>query len=128
MKLKLGVADADLQVIGESFTRREEQSEQTMWDYFAENSGKCFQNQTPATGIDRYHHWREDIEIMKELGIKHYRTSVSMARILKRNGDTNIKAVEWYRQYFNALRSAGITIYATLYHWELPQYLSETGG
>ncbi len=125
---QFGVADADLQVIGEENTIREEGSEQTMWDHFAKTSGKCARNESPAEGIDRYHRWEEDIEIMKQLGVKQYRTSVSMARLLKRDGSINTKAVAWYKTYFKALQQAGITIYGTLYHWELPQFLNEKGG
>lgn len=125
---RFGIADADLQVIGEKHTNAEEQSERTMWSYFAEHSGKCFQNQGPEEGVDRYHLWKEDIELMKRLGVKHYRTSVSMSRILKANGQINGKAIAWYTNYFKALKAAGISIYATLYHWELPYYLHESGG
>ncbi len=123
-----GVADADLQVIGEDNTIREEQSEKTMWYDFAEHSGKCHNNDSPAIGIDRYHKWNDDIELMKHLGVRHYRTSISMSRILHKDGSVNTKAVAWYRNYFAALQKAGIHIYATLYHWELPYYLHETGG
>lgn len=125
---KFGVADADLQVIGEDNTRKYEGSEPTMWNYFARSSGKCYKNQTPGTGVDRYHRWKEDIEIMKKMGVKQYRTSISMSRILKKNGEINAKAIAWYTQYFKSLKKAGITIYATLYHWELPQHLNAQGG
>lgn len=125
---KFGVADADLQVIGEDNTRKYENSEPTMWSHFAQTSGKCYKNQTPGQGIDRYHLWKGDIDIMKTMGIRHYRTSISMSRILKENGKVNSKAIAWYSQYFKALRKVGINIYVTLYHWELPQYLNAQGG
>ena len=127
-KFTLGVADADLQVIGENAVRKEEKSQPTMWYHFAQSSGKCFQNDTPGIGIDRFHRWRQDIDIMKQIGIKHYRTSVSMSRILKQNGETNGNAITWYKNYFKALKRAGIHIYATLYHWELPLFMHEQGG
>ncbi len=125
---KFGIADADLQVIGEDNTKKLEGSEETMWYNFAEHSGKVHQNQTPGAGIDRYHLWKTDIEIMKKMGIKHYRTSISMSRTLDQNGTENTKAIQWYEKYFKAIKSAGISIYPTLYHWELPQYLLEEGG
>lgn len=125
---RFGVADADLQVIGEANTRKFDHSEETMWHYFAQNSGKCFQNQTPDEGIDRYHLWQEDIGIMQRMNVTNYRTSVSMSRLLKHNGDVNKSALEWYTNYFKTLRQANISIYATLYHWELPQFLSQQGG
>ncbi|OGG11472.1 hypothetical protein A2Z00_02910 [Candidatus Gottesmanbacteria bacterium RBG_13_45_10] len=123
-----GVADADLQVIGEKYTCAEEKSVRTMWSYFAQHSGKCFQHQGPEEGIDRYHKWQDDIRLMSSLGVKHYRTSVSMSRILKENGEVNRNAVTWYTNYFKTLKKNGIAIYATLYHWELPLYLHEIGG
>ena len=124
LPLKLGVADADLQVIGEDYTIAEEGSEPTMWRTFTEERGIP----TPGVGIARYHHWREDIALMARMGVQHYRTSVSMARTLTRDGGVNGRAIEWYKRYFGALKERGISVCATLYHWELPQYLSSLGG
>lgn len=125
---EFAVADADLQVIGERYCLERENSEPTMWKHFAESSGKVHNNSTPDQGVNRYELWREDIEILKELGVKSYRTSVSMSRTLKKDGSINREAVEWYRTYFKALREARIKVFVTLYHWELPQYLHEEGG
>ena len=118
---RFGVADADLQVIGEDHTIAEEGSEPTMWLNFTRTRNMP----TTGPGIDRYHRWREDIEHLQRLGVRHYRTSVSMARTLTRDGGVNEKGVEWYKRYFAALKDSGISVYATLYHWELPQYLNE---
>lgn len=125
---KFGVADADLQVIGEKHTLENENSEPTMWTHFAKTSSRVYENTPPLIGIDRYHQWKSDIELLKGLGIKHYRTSISMARVMTRDRKPNHKALDWYKRYFTHLRKNGIKIYATLYHWELPQYLSEKGG
>jgi beta-glucosidase len=127
-RFSFGVADADLQVIGEEHTLAHEGSQPTMWSRFAEDSGKCFNREGPGRGIDRFHRWEEDAQILIDLGIRHYRTSVSMARVLNRDGSVNPRAIEWYRRYFARLKSAGFTIYATLYHWELPQAVLEQGG
>ncbi|MEN9407065.1 MAG: hypothetical protein RLZZ455_281 [Candidatus Parcubacteria bacterium] len=125
---KFGVADADLQVVGERFAVSEEQSSPTMWTHFAKNSHKVFNNDTPEPGIDRYHRWEEDVELMKAMGAKHFRTSVSMARLMNPDGTVNSSAATWYINYFKALKKADITTYATLYHWELPMWLFEKGG
>ncbi|EKE25305.1 MAG: hypothetical protein ACD_5C00218G0001, partial [uncultured bacterium] len=125
---RFGVGDSDLQVIGEDNTRKYEDSLPTMWNYFAKNSGKCFKNQTPGAGIDRYHYWKDDLALMQELGINDYRTSISISRTLKENGDINPKAINWYKNYFKHAKSLNIRVLATLYHWELPQYLSASGG
>lgn len=124
---KFGVADADLQVIGEENTLKYENSQKTMWTQFAEN-GKTFQNQSPLPGIDRYHRWKDDIALIAGLGTKHYRTSISMARTMTPDKKVNTKAIKWYKAYFKELKKQGISIYATLYHWELPEYLSKKGG
>lgn len=124
---RLGIADADLQVIGEAATRKFEHSQETMWSVFAKQ-GRTWQGDGPDVGIDRYHRWKEDAELMAQLGVKHYRTSVSMSRLLHADGSVNKKALEWYRAYWTYLRSQGIAIYATLYHWELPARLAEKGA
>lgn len=123
-EFRFGVADADLQTIGEDYTIAEEGSELTMWRHFTEERGLP----TPGPGIDRYHRWREDSDQIRRMDARHYRTSVSMSRTLMQNGGVNLRAIEWYRLYFETLKEGGISIYATLYHWELPQYLNERGG
>lgn len=123
-----GVADADLQVIGEQHTLAQENSCPTMWSHFAKHSGKCHENESPMVGVDRYHRWQEDVGLIAELGVSAYRCSISMSRLLTEAGTVNEKAVAWYRDYFQALQAANIKVYATLYHWELPQFLQAQGG
>ena len=125
---KFGAAEADLQVIGEQNTLDLEKSQPTMWLNFSQTSPDVYKNQTPLAGIDRYHRWQEDIELMQQLGLKHYRTSVSMARVMTVDKKPNKKAIEWYQKYFSALTKAGISVYITIYHWELPHALSKRGG
>ncbi|OGG19078.1 hypothetical protein A3D78_04335 [Candidatus Gottesmanbacteria bacterium RIFCSPHIGHO2_02_FULL_39_14] len=127
-KFIFGVADADLQVIGEQNTLKNEKSEPTMWTHYAKTSGKVYQNFTPLDGIDRYHKYKQDIEIMKNMGIRNYRTSVSMSRVLNRDKKPNYEALKWYSNYFKLLKKNGFNIFITLYHWELPQFLSTVGG
>ncbi len=123
-----GVTDADAQVMGEKFTVENESAEPTVWKKFSTIPGKVYQGQTNDIAIDRYHRWKEDIEWMKKLGIKDYRTSVSMGRTITRDKKPNVKALEWYKTFFKAVNDAGIKVYATIYHWDLPQYLSDNGG
>ena len=123
-----GIGDADLQVISEAQTLKKENSLPTTWTSFAKRSDKVFQNQTPLSGVDRYSMWEEDAEIIKNLGVKHYRTSVSMSRLLKADMSVNYSAVKWYKNYFSKLKSNGISVCATLYHWEIPEILNKIGG
>lgn len=98
-----------------------------MWDAFA-RSGRTHHSQGPGEGIDRFTRWKEDAELMVKMGFMDYRTSVSMSRVLNRDGTVNGKAVAWYRQYWGFLRENGVRVYATLYHWELPEWLNQEGG
>jgi beta-glucosidase len=122
-----GVADADLQVIGEDACVLNEGAQPTMWSAFAAQ-GRTWNCDSPARGIDRYHQWKSDADLMTAFNVRNYRTSVSMSRLLTPSGAVNKAAVEWYRAYWSYLRSKGVRIYATLYHWELPQSLVEKGG
>lgn len=124
-----GIADSDLQVISEDISRELEDSCPSMWSEFASKAGNVFQGHSPLSGSpDRYSRWREDAELISGLGVTSYRTSVSMCRILKPDLSINVRAVRWYREFFSAIKSAGVSLQVTLYHWELPQFLSERGG
>jgi beta-glucosidase len=105
----VAVADADYQVRGPG-------QRPTIWDVFTQK-----RKLTPAgNGINRDHLWQEDIDLMKQLGVSDYRTSISMSRTLNQDGTVNHRETEWYKMYFEALRAAKIKVYATLFHWEAP--------
>ncbi|HEY1557575.1 MAG TPA: family 1 glycosylhydrolase, partial [Kofleriaceae bacterium] len=123
---RFGLGDSDLQVIGERHTLEHEASEPTMWLRFAEARGA--EADTTLAGVDRYHLWEADLDLLAELGIRHFRTSASVARVVRRDGTPNERAIEWYRTFLGGLRSRGIRTYVTLYHWELPQFLQDRGG
>ncbi len=119
-----GVSEADLQIVGETIARKKEHSEETAWQALTHKTGR-----PPVdNAIERYSRWKEDMEWFKNLSVKHYRISISMSRTLHKNGSPNIEALTWYKNYFKALNKQGIKIYATLYHWEMPQYVYEKGG
>jgi beta-glucosidase len=78
---------------------------------------------------DHYHRWREDVAIMKELGLKSYRFSVSWSRVLPEGtGRVNEAGLHFYVQLCDALLEAGIKPLVTLYHWDLPTALYRKGG
>ena len=77
---------------------------------------------------DHYHRWEEDIQLMKAMGLKHYRFSVSWPRLVPLGnasaaGSVNLKAVAFYNRLIDGLLAADITPVVTLYHWDLPQAL-----
>jgi beta-glucosidase len=122
--MRFGVADSDLQVIGEARCIEAEQSQPTMWSAFAQKNGLC----PPNVGSYRYDRWEEDADLMVSLGVKHYRTSISWARVLTERDTPNEKALKWYENFFKVLRAREILIYPTLYHWELPNRVAQEGG
>jgi len=82
-----------------------------------------------ATGnvaCDHYHTWRSDIALMKSMGLKNYRFSISWPRVVptgKVAEGINGKAIDFYNSLIDGLLDAGITPFVTLYHWDLPQAL-----
>lgn len=78
---------------------------------------------------DHYHRFKEDVALMKELGIKAYRFSIAWSRILPNGiGEVNQKGIDFYNELIDELVGAGITPIVTMYHFDLPLALHEQGG
>lgn len=78
---------------------------------------------------DHYHHYKEDVKLMAELGLKAYRFSISWARILPEgDGKVNEKGVEFYKNLIDELINYGIEPIVTMYHFDLPYALHQKGG
>lgn len=80
------------------------------------------------TACDHYHRYREDVALMKKLGLSSYRFSVSMCRVMPEMGKINPKGLQFYKDLVAELRAADIEPLITLYHWDLPQWAQEQGG
>ena len=79
-----------------------------------------------SVAVDFYHRYKEDIQLMKECGLKSFRFSISWARLLPQGiGEVNPKAVAYYNDVINTLIENGITPIVTLYHFDFPQVLIE---
>ena len=92
-----------------------------IWNVFAKEKGRIVGGHTGDTACDHYHRYREDVAMMKEMGIKAYRFSVDWSRVLPEGkGRVNEAGVAFYSNLIDALLEAGIEPYITLYHWELP--------
>lgn len=75
---------------------------------------------------DFYHHYKEDIALMKEMGLMMYRFSISWARIIPDgDGEVNQKGIDFYNDVIDTLLEAGIEPFVTLYHFDLPYALVE---
>ncbi|XP_034702936.1 beta-glucosidase 12-like [Vitis riparia] len=80
---------------------------------------------------DFYHHYKEDVHIMKELGMDAFRFSISWSRVLPRgklSGGVNKKGIDFYNNLINELLSKGLQPYVTIFHWDLPQALEDEYG
>jgi beta-glucosidase len=99
------------------------------WDRFSHTVGKVKGGATGDIACDQYHHYREDIAILKQLNQKSYRFSTSWARIQPAgSGPVNQKGIDYYSRLTDALLEAGIRPFCTIYHWDLPQALEDRGG
>lgn len=99
-----------------------------IWDTFTEE-GRILDGHTSYTACDHMHRYREDYALMRMLGIKAYRFSISWARLIPEGtGKVNEKAVALYRDMIAEMKKNGIEPYLTMYHWEFPQALQDKGG
>jgi beta-glucosidase len=99
------------------------------WDLFCKKPGAVFEGNTGDVACDHYHRYAEDVALLKELGVKSYRLSLSWTRILPQGrGSINEKGLDFYKRLLDELGRAGIAPMVTLFHWDYPQALFEKGG
>jgi beta-glucosidase len=121
-----GVATAAYQIEG---AVSEDGRKPSVWDTFSHTPGRVQQGHTGDMACDHYHRFEEDVKLMVELGIKHYRFSISWPRIMPDGrGAVNEKGVDFYRRLADTLLKNGITPHATLFHWDSPQALEDLYG
>ena len=101
----------------------------SIWDTFCREPGRILHGDTPARACEFYHRWRDDLGLMKEIGLQAFRFSVAWSRVLPEGtGRVNPAGMDFYQRLVDGLLEAGIRPYLTLYHWDLPQALFERGG
>ena len=101
---------------------------ESVWDSKF-TKGKTLGDMNGKIACDHYHRYKEDVALLKDLGIKNYRFSVSWSRIFPDGtGDINPQGVEFYKNLIDELINAHITPWVTLFHWDLPRKLYEKGG
>uniref|UniRef100_A0A8C7XBU6 Cytosolic beta-glucosidase n=1 Tax=Oryzias sinensis TaxID=183150 RepID=A0A8C7XBU6_9TELE len=103
----------------------------SIWDVFSHRKGNILSNETGDFSCESYHKVKDDIGLMRELKLNHYRFSISWPRILPRgtiSEHVNEKGIQFYNDLINKLLDNKITPMVTLYHWDLPQVLQEKYG
>lgn len=122
-----GVSTAAYQIEG---AWNEDGKSEHIWDRFCHEGGHVDLNATGDVACDSYHKWRDDVTILNEVGVNHYRMSLSWSRLVPNplTGVVNKAAVAHYLQVLAALKQAGIKPLVTLFHWDLPQILEDHGS
>ncbi|HEX4702607.1 MAG TPA: GH1 family beta-glucosidase [Pseudonocardiaceae bacterium] len=101
----------------------------SIWDTFCRVPGVIDNGDTGDIACDHYHRWRHDIGLMRELNLQAYRFSIAWPRVMPTGTDrVNLAGLDFYDRLVDGLLDAGIRPYATLYHWDLPQALQDSGG
>ncbi|MGB3496174.1 MAG: GH1 family beta-glucosidase [Elainellaceae cyanobacterium] len=121
-----GAATASYQIEGAS---QKDGRKPSVWDTFSAIEGNVLNGDTGAIACDHYHRYRDDVKLMAELGIKHYRFSIAWPRIIPEGrGSVNAEGLDFYSHLVDELLAHGITPHATLYHWDTPQALDDAYG
>jgi len=102
---------------------------ESIWDRFSHEGDHILNGDTGDIACDFYHRYKEDIALMKQMGVQAYRFSLSWSRILPEGvGRVNQKGIDFYNAVIDELLRNGIQPYITLYHWDFPQALQDRGG
>jgi len=101
----------------------------SIWDTFSADADNIADGTTGAVACDHYHRYAEDVALMADLGVRAYRFSIAWPRIQPTGeGPGNADGIAFYDRLVDALLERGIEPAATLFHWDLPQALQDTGG
>lgn len=121
-----GVATASYQIEGAAY---EDGKGLSVWDMFCRKEGTIWQGQSGDVACDHYHRYKEDVGLMREIGLKAYRFSISWPRVLPEGvGAVNEAGLGFYDRLVDELLAGGITPYVTLFHWDYPHDLYCRGG
>ena len=121
-----GAATAAYQIEG---AWNEEGKGESIWDHFSHTPGKITNGDNGDVACDHYHRYPEDISLMRQIGLKAYRFSVSWPRILPAgSGIVNSAGLDFYDRLVDGLLAANIEPFITLHHWDYPKVLYERGG
>jgi len=101
----------------------------SIWDEFCKRPGAVHEAQTAQIACDHYRRYSEDVALMRSLGLRAYRLSISWPRVLPDGvGRINEQGLAFYDRLIDALLEAGIEPWVTLFHWDMPEALFCRGG
>ena len=121
-----GAATASYQIEGAA---SEDGRGESVWDRFSATPGKVRGGDSGAVACDFYHRYRDDIRLMRELGLDAFRFSIAWPRVIPDGrGAVNAAGLDFYDRLVDELLANGIEPFATLFHWDTPQALEDAGG
>ncbi|MET7671269.1 GH1 family beta-glucosidase [Micromonospora luteifusca] len=121
-----GAATSAYQIEGAA---KEDGRGESVWDTFSRVPGRIRNGDTGDVAADHYHRYAEDLDLMRDLGLRSYRFSISWPRIQPDGtGAPNQRGLDFYRRLLDGLHERGIAPMATLFHWDLPQALQDADG
>mgnify|MGYP000138510830 CR=1 FL=1 len=119
-----GTATSSFQIEGDAHHRG-----RSIWDDFCNIPGAILDNSDGLIACDHVNRYKEDVALMKEMGVDSYRFSISWPRIIPDgSGEVSKEGIAFYRNLLKELNAQGISPMATLYHWDLPSILELKGG
>ena len=125
-RLRFGVATAAYQVEGAT---TEGGRGPSIWDAFAARPGTIADGSDGSVACDSFHRLEEDLDLVAGLGVDSYRFSVAWPRVQPTGAGTPLEAgLDFYDRVVDGCLGRGLTPLPTLYHWDLPQALEESGG
>ncbi|MGR3464053.1 GH1 family beta-glucosidase [Limimaricola sp.] len=119
-----GAATAAYQIEGHAFGG----AGASHWDSYAATPGNVTNADDGAVACDHYHRFEQDLDLVQQGGFDVYRFSVSWARIMPDGRHVNPEGLAFYDRLVDAIVARGLKPYLTLYHWDLPSALADTGG
>jgi len=121
-----GGASASYQIEGAAY---EDGKGLSVWDMFCKQPGRIADGHNGDVACDHYHRYRQDVDIMREIGYQAYRFSVAWPRILPEGiGPVCAKGLDFYDRLVDSLLAAKIEPWLTLFHWDYPYALFRRGG
>lgn len=121
-----GAASAAYQVEG---AWQEDGRKPSVWDVCGRDCNKVMYNENGDIACDHYHRYKEDVALMKEMGLKYYRFSISWSRVIPDGtGAVNEKGLQFYSDLVDELLANGIQPMVSIFHWDYPYALYQKGG
>ena len=121
-----GAATAAIQIEGAT---NEDGRGESVWDRFCATPGKVRNGDDPSIACDFYHRYRDDVALMRELGLDAFRFSIAWPRVFPEGrGRVNAAGLDFYDRLVDELLANDILPFATLFHWDTPQAIEARGG